>query len=82
MHPIIRLPSSTGVHGYPTKYGGVSGGGIWMPTMQEMRNGEIDFVPLLQGVVFYQSRPYWKLTRRLLVGHGPRSIYGRLLQEL
>jgi len=78
----FRFEVHSGVHGYPSKYGGVSGGGIWMPIMQEMRSREIDFVPVLQGVVFYQSRPYCGMTRRLLVGHGPRSIYEQLIRAL
>jgi hypothetical protein len=78
----FRFEVHSGVYGYPTKYGGVSGGGIWMATMQEMRNGDIDFPPMLQGVVFYQSQPYKGQTRRLLIGHGPDSIYSRLIQAL
>lgn len=78
----FRFQVHSGVHGFPKKYGGVSGGGIWTMTMQRKRNGEIDFPPMLQGVVFYQSRPYWKQQRRLLVGHGPRSIYEFLLKSL
>jgi hypothetical protein len=78
----LRFEVHSGVHGFPKGYGGVSGGGIWMLAMQDMGRGEIDFPPILQGVVFYQSRPYWKQTRRLLIGHGPRSIYDRLIEAI
>jgi hypothetical protein len=78
----LRFEVFSGVHGCPKVYGGVSGGGIWLLTMQKMRNGENEFAPMLQGVVFYESRPYQNETKRMLIGHGPDSIYGCLIPEL
>jgi len=78
----FRFEVHSGVHGYPKAYGGVSGGGVWMATIEQMTNGDIDFPPILQGVVFYESRPYEQHTRRLLIGHGPESIYARLSAAL
>jgi hypothetical protein len=78
----LHLEVGSGVQGYPTDYGGVSGGGIWIPVADETKHGDVDFYPVLQGVVFYQSRPYKQGTRRLLIGHGPNSIYSQLIQKI
>jgi hypothetical protein len=78
----LRFETHSGVHGFPKEYGGLSGGGIWLLGMQQIGNGQLDFPPVLQGVVFYHSRPYWKRTRRLLIGHGPHSIYEELVRAL
>jgi hypothetical protein len=80
----LRLEVWRGIRGFPKEYGGVSGGGIWVPVAQEMKTADVDFYPVLQGVVFYESCPYNGEggPRRLLIGHGPDSIYRLLLQKL
>jgi hypothetical protein len=78
----FRFQVHSGVEDFPSKFGGVSGGGIWLPSMQEMKNGKIEYPPMLQGVIFYESRPYKNDTRRLLIGHGPDSIYNCVAQAL
>jgi hypothetical protein len=77
----LRFEVYSGIHGCPKRYGGVSGGGIWLLTIQKKRNGENDFAPMLQGVVFYESRPCQNETKRILIGHGPDSIYSCLIAE-
>ena len=54
----LRLEVGSGVQECPRDYGGVSGGGIWLPIAQETKTQDFDFHPVLQGVVFYESRPY------------------------
>ena len=78
----LHLEVDSGINECPKSYGGVSGGGVWLTIMQQMENGEIDFPPMLQGVVFYESRSYNNETKRMLIGHGPDSIYNRLIQAL
>lgn len=77
----LRFEVASGDQDYPSHFGGVSGGGIWLAVGQR-RDGKAEFHPVLQGVIFYQSSPYKKNTRRLLIGHGPSSIYGSLIQRI
>ena|ERR1022692_885504 len=78
----FRFEVDSGINECPKHYGGVSGGGIWLPIIEEMKDHRIDYPPLLQGVVFYESRPYNNGAKRMLIGHGPDSIYNRLMQAL
>lgn len=78
----IRLETDAGVGDFPSDYGGMSGGAIWLPIKYETKNGDIEYPPILQGVVFYQSRPFTNGKKRLLIGHGPESIYDRLTEVL
>jgi hypothetical protein len=78
----FRFEVDSGINGCPKGYGGVSGGGIWLLTSKTMTNGQISYGPMLQGVVFYESRPYQNETKRILIGHGPDSIYNCLIREL
>jgi hypothetical protein len=77
----IRLEVHSGIHEFPEKYGGVSGGGIGLP-VGKMEKDKPTYLPLLKGVIFYQSRPYSKNRKRIIIGHGPESIYKRLVEAI
>ena len=34
------------------------------------------------GVIYYQSRPYSKNRKRIIIGHGPESIYKSLVEAI
>lgn len=78
----LRFQVASGVQDYPSHFGGVSGGGIWLAVGQHTAGQDVLFHPVLQGVVFYESAPYKHNTRRLLIGHGPSSIYSSLIQRI
>jgi hypothetical protein len=75
----IRLKTTHGADGYPKKYGGVSGGGIWVLGLDGETN---EPQAILQGVVYYHYRPSPKSTESYLVGHGMNSIYKTLFESL
>jgi hypothetical protein len=77
----LHFEVDSGINGCPKEYGGVSGGGIWL-IMQKGKNGQVVFFPQLQGVVFCESRPCKNETKRILIGHGPDSIYDGVIQAL
>jgi len=47
-----------------------------------MEKDKPTYLPLLKGVIFYQSRPYSKNRKRIIIGHGPESIYKRLVEAI
>ncbi len=76
----VKVPAAE--HDFPSHYGGVSGGGIWMVPLSIGDSEDLNSIqyeaPFLGGVVFYQS-PLRK-KERVLTGHGPSSIYARCTQ--
>jgi hypothetical protein len=76
----VKVPS--GQHAFPTQYGGVSGGGIWMVPLSIGGDEALDSIryeaPFLAGVVFYESSA--RKNERVITGHGPNSIYARCIQ--
>lgn len=63
----------------PTSYGATSGGGMWELFVERNKQGELKFVQSrLSGVVYYET----ELPHRTLIGHGPASIYCKILPEL
>ncbi len=77
---LIKLrpaPSSDFV--LPNDYGATSGGGIWSVAMRKEHDGTFLVAQSrLIGVVFWQT----EAPDRDLIGHGPESIYKRLLSEI
>ena len=70
-----------GRHSYPPSYEGMSGGGVWAVTF-----GQRDGLPVvldcrLTGVAYYQTDSIGAGGRQI-IGHGPKSIYERLLPEI
>ena len=59
----------------PKSYGATSGGGLWRLCLDE--NGERHSVCLM-GVAFYET----DAPRRTLKCHGPKSVYGELLDQV
>ena len=75
----IKVKVTAGEHDFPSRYGGVSGGGIWMVPLSIGDPQDLGSIrheaPFLGGVLFYQSAIRDK--KRMLTGHGPNSIYAR-----
>lgn len=62
----------------PASYKGVSGGGVWSLFLRKSKDG-LEFVERrFVGVAFYQTDNDVE-RRRLIVLHGPKSVYRRLL---
>jgi hypothetical protein len=78
----IKISVPAGEHDFPDKYGGVSGGGIWMVPLSIEDGGDLQTLryeaPFLAGVVFCQSP--LRQQERVITGHGPESIYGKVTQ--
>jgi hypothetical protein len=79
----LKFSLHTAVDNYPDEFGGMSGGGMWL-TPLEITGEDLKSVapaaPILAGVTFYQSEPL--NGRRIITGHGQRSIYGRTMDVL
>jgi hypothetical protein len=72
---LAPLPSTNPT--LPETYGGVSGGGLW----RSFRNGKDESIELqLIGVAFYESAAVNR--SRMIICHGPKSIYVRLANEI
>ena len=76
----ITFDVHAGINKFPGDYGGMSGGGIWTVRVEEMPNGSRHPAQILQGVSFYQTTP--ESGHSKLIGHGPQSIYQKVLQTL
>jgi hypothetical protein len=79
----IRLKAKCSSTNFPRTYGGTSGGGIWLTVMQHSKLPHIKETygrPVLLGVAFYEAAA--KSNERVIIGHGPRSIFERTLEEL
>lgn len=80
----VRLSVNAGEHDFPSHFGGVSGGGIWLVPFTicpEKGPVSLDYKAVfLAGVAFFQSD--LKEKEREIIGHGPSSIYTRLPQSL
>jgi hypothetical protein len=75
----IRLRAEPYSENFPRSYGGVSGGGIWLSVVQHYDMLKVQpayGVPILMGVAFYETAP--TRGQRVIIGHGPRSIYENL----
>jgi hypothetical protein len=65
----------------PRTYGGTSGGGLWQLYGQSMDDGTRHLVQShLSGVAFFQSDIIDG--SRTIICHGPKSIYGKLLDKI
>jgi len=80
----VKIRMTSGKNHFPDKYGGVSGGGVWIPIrFAENPEGTI-LKPMtslvLSGVAYFQieEEPNYKT----LVLHGPKSIYERVIQQV
>ena len=82
-YDLLTMRISTVDAGFPEQYGGVSGGGIWFSTFLMDEPGAFDTMkyeaPFLMGVAFCQGPPG---DERMIVGHGPDSIYRLALSHL
>jgi hypothetical protein len=80
----IYLTVPSGPDHFPDDYEGISGGGFWLLPMEIGANKDPCTIrhrqPILAGVEFAQLE--WKGGERILVGHGPNSIYRRLPQSI
>jgi hypothetical protein len=80
----LRLRLYATAYGFPSNYGGVSGGGIWMvPLGMDPEKGPTTAKAMdlfLAGVCCYQYEPL--PDGREVEGHGPRSLYRRLREVL
>ncbi len=80
----LRLQLCAGAHDFPSNYGGLSGGGIWMvPLEMDPDKGPSTASArelFLAGVCCYQSAP--TVAGRDIEGHGPGSIYRCLRKAL
>jgi hypothetical protein len=63
----------------PDSYGGTSGGGIWQVYAEKQGDGSYKHVETrLHGVAFRQT----DAPNRKIIGHGPESIFSKLLPEI
>ncbi len=80
----IELRATAGAHGFPLRYGGVSGGGIWFaPLTMDPDVGVTSLgyaSPILAGVVYYEGD--LESGERRMLGHGPESVYGQAREAL
>jgi hypothetical protein len=80
----VRVTVPSGEHNFPSNYGGVSGGGVWLPYhLSQDPAGKI-LKPmssvLLAGVAYYQIED--GPGQKTLLLHGVRSIYERVFQQV
>ena len=80
----VKIKITSGSNNFPNKYGGVSGGGVWIPyRLSEDPEGKV-LKPtvhiLLAGVAYFQieEEPNYKT----LILHGPKSIYERVIHQV
>lgn len=68
--------------GVPSSFGGVSGGGLWQVGLEISKSGEYSWNGRrgFRGVAFWQSSN--SDGQRIVRCHGPRSIFGRDLDQL
>jgi hypothetical protein len=82
----IRLTVPSGDFGFPYRYDGMSGGGFWLFSMEIGVHGDASTVralnPVLMGVEFSQLDRCIETKERVLMGHGPNSIYSELYRVL
>jgi len=80
----IKIKVPAGHFEFPHNYNGISGGGFWLMPMEVDPNEYPHSVrhrpPILTGVEFAQFEP--DRGERVLIGHGPNSIYIRLKHAL
>ena len=73
----VTLQLIAGQYTFPSNYGGVSGGGIWLlPLTMDPDVGVSSMsyeAPILAGVPFYQREIF--NGEREIICHGPNSIY-------
>lgn len=78
----VKVKIASGDGNFPSDFGGVSGGGVWIPFWYSEDPEGTVLKPmvslLLAGVAYYQTgeESGWKT----LILHGPRSIYERVIQ--
>ena len=73
-HDYFELPVSTDARSTsPTKWGGMSGGGVWQVPFKRGKGDLVHFPPLLSGLMFYQQPT--TPTACAVLCHGRRSIY-------
>jgi len=69
----------SGSHGFPEDFKGMSGGGIWRSGLSLLDKDDLDSItylkPVLAGVI--QRQGDLLDGRRLIIGHGPSSVYHR-----
>jgi hypothetical protein len=76
-----RLMSPEGRFSYPPSYAGMSGGGVWTVAFGQ-QDGQYNVQDRrLTGVAYYQCDS-GSTGARQLIGHGPKSIYEKLLPEI
>jgi len=77
----VKVKITCGRDGFPNDYGGVSGGGVWIPIRySEDPVGKVlkpSVNLLLAGVAYYQSEEIGGY--KTLSLHGPKSIYERVI---
>lgn len=77
----LRLMTPEMRHTYPPSYEGMSGGGVWTVAFGQ-QDGKFNVQDCrLTGVAYYQSDAD-STGARQLIGHGPKSIYEKLLPEI
>lgn len=80
----VKIKIGSGNNRYPSNYGGVSGGGVWVPIRHTVDpEGKVlkptRFV-LLAGVAYFQIEE--EANFKTLILHGPKSIYERVIHAV
>ena len=81
----MRMTIDAGVANFPRKYGGVSGGGLWLLPLsrdETLGEGGVSYLaPILVGIAFYEVEVEAPNTMHLIC-HGPQSIYSKCLRHI
>lgn len=75
---ILFTPEPSSETSLPQSYGGTSGGGVWEIFVTEDGDEKKFFEKRLSGVAYYQQPG----EHRIIICHGPVSIYDKLLTEI
>jgi hypothetical protein len=77
----LDLGAKLELPGVPSKFGGISGGGLWEIGLKKSKSGAIAWDEKLnfRGVAFWESAP--SDHRRVIRCHGPRSIFEKAWRE-
>jgi len=80
----VKIKITSGTHDFPGSYGGVSGGGVWIPIRfsedPEGRTLKPSLHLLLAGVAYLQIEE--EANFKTLALHGPKSIYQAVINSV
>lgn len=75
----LKTSVHSGAHGFPERFNGMSGGGIWRSGLRLTDESDVNSITYLKPVLAGVTQRQGDLIdgRRGLIGHGPHSVYHR-----